>query len=156
MERCEDQACGQAIGDVHLHVDRAAHRAHTHSVAFDDLKLRGVGRTHLNGVTRPDGRGIARGLRTGVVRIENPTRGQAKRELLAECLSRRTMDDGREGGRRVAVQARLPQPAVQELSARMVFVRAGPLQPAAGLESLPAHAAVQGRQRPHLIPELVR
>ncbi len=49
----------------------------------------------------------------------------------------------------------LPEPAVEEELAGVLLVVARPLEAALGLESSVAHAGVHGRQRAHLVPDVL-
>ena len=108
---------------------RPASRGHEHDLSVLDPEPLSVLGREIERLAAVQRRAVQVRLRTGVVGLEPPARGQADREVLVEFVDRRL--ERRHAERRQRPLDRvLPQPAVEVLRSRVILGRARPLQPA--------------------------
>ena len=164
MERREDVAGLDPLGDQHLDLDRADRAPHLDAVAARDAELRGVGRVHLEPVAGEELH-VARAARhrAGVVVLEPAAGDEDERVLVAGGAARRLV------GERGELRAPARQVELVLVEDRRVgAVRRDRPQQAAPADALERHAGevgrhlgdlphrVRGRLEAHVVAQLAR
>src|SRR5207253_5464470 len=143
MEGHEREPRPKRLIDPDRDLDLTPSRDHADPLAIVELEQLGVLRGYVERLPATEWRRVARRLDAGVVRVEAATGREADREVVRQLVDGRVVVDRRERRRRSG-NGVLPEPAVEEQLAGMVFVVARPLDPAELLEPRVAHSGVDG------------
>ena len=135
-------------------LDGAAPRDDPHPRAVGDaVALAVLGREQDRLAADVQRRLVAAGLDARVEGLEPAAGREAQREVVVEHVHRRIVLDRLE--RRAILDDVVPEPAVDEERARVVLVRARPLDAAELLEPRVAHPRVHRRERAQLVPDVL-